>query len=69
MLKKTLDLKGVRTLSNAEQKEIKGGFWGGCQPQLVQCDSDNDCPCGRSCGITVDTPQGPIDFFDVCQFN
>lgn len=66
MLKKTLNLKGVRTLSNAEQKEVKGGFWGGeCAAQLVDCSSDNDCPCGRRCVITMDTPQGPID---LCEF-
>ncbi|WP_299213281.1 hypothetical protein [uncultured Dokdonia sp.] len=68
MLKKTLNLKGVRTLSNNEQKEINGGFWGNCQAQIVICYDDSDCPCGRTCGVTVDSPTGPLNVPDVCQF-
>ncbi len=66
-MKKIINLKGAKKLSTLEQKLISGGFWGGCQPQLIQCDSDQDCPCG-SCGITIDGPNGPINFFDVCAF-
>jgi len=69
-MKKISNLKGAKTLSITEQKLISGGFWGwgGCQPQLIQCDTDNDCPCGP-CGFVVDGgPAGPINFFDVCAF-
>lgn len=71
MLKKTLNLKGVKTLSTSEQKGIKGGYFGGgCNQQiLAQCFSDEDCPCNRSCGVTVNTADGPIFFADVCQFS
>lgn len=68
MLKKTLNLKGVKALSNAEQKEIKGGFWGGCQPQLLQCYDDSDCPfCSAGCGITFEV-NGQVFTENICAF-
>jgi len=74
MLKKTLSLKGVKTLTKTEQKEIKGGYFGGgfgCnQPILAQCFSDSDCPCNRRCGVEIATFPGETVFFnDLCEFN
>jgi len=74
MLKKTLNLNNVKTLTKTEQKEIKGGFWGGgfgCnQPVFAQCFSDNDCPCNRRCGVNVEVTQGEFIFFnDLCEFS
>ena len=68
MLKKTLNLKGVKALSASEQKEIKGGFWGGCQPQLLECYDDSDCPsCSSGCGISFNV-NGETLFANVCAF-
>lgn len=71
MLKKTLHVKGARILTSTEQKEIKGGFGGfGCNQQiLAQCFDDSDCPCNRTCGVSVEVSPGEfIEFADVCQF-
>ena len=69
MLKKTLNLKGVRALSNAEQKEIKGGFWGGCQPQFLFCSDDTDCPfCSLGCGITFEVNGQVFTEPNLCAF-
>ena len=68
MLKKTLNLKGVRTLSTNEQKEIKGGFWGGCQAGLIECYDANDCPsCSTGCGITYEY-NGQVFNYNLCSF-
>jgi len=66
-MKKILDFKGVKKLSTLEQKAISGGFWRGCRPQIVLCESDRDC-CTGKCGIVVDGPNGPINLGDVCAF-
>lgn len=70
MLKKTLHVKGARILTSTEQKEIKGGFGGfGCNQQIfAACFSDEDCPCNRTCGVTIDTVEGPLFISDLCQF-
>jgi len=68
MLKKTLHLKGVKTLTKREQKGISGGFWGGCQPQFIECSSDNDCPfCSSGCGITFEV-NGQVFIENFCRF-
>ena len=68
MLKKTLNVKGVRVLSSLEQKEIKGGFWGGCQAQLLECESNSDCPpCSFGCGISFEV-NGEVFSANVCAF-
>ena len=70
MLKKTLNLKGVKNLTKAEQKEISGGFWGGgCQPMLLECESNNDCPsCSFGCGFNIEFNGQVINFPGVCSF-
>lgn len=66
-MKKIMNLMGAKKLSVLEQKLISGGFWGACQPQIILCESDQDCPCG-SCGIIIDGPSGPINISDICAF-
>lgn len=72
MFKNIKTIKGAKSLSKQEQKSILGGFFGHgeCAQQIFQqCFDDSDCPCNRSCGVTVDGgPQGPITFDDLCQF-
>jgi len=68
MIKKTLNLKDVKALNKTEQKEIIGGHWGsggfGCnQAQLVECESDFDCPCDRRCGLTTNG----FNFPNICE--
>ncbi|WP_075341624.1 hypothetical protein [Tenacibaculum agarivorans] len=66
MKKQILNLGKV--ISKNEQKNIQGGFFG-CQPQLLQCDSDRDCPpCSRGCGITIDLDGDPFFISGVCAF-
>lgn len=68
MLKKTLKVKGARVLSSLEQKEIKGGFWGGCQAQFIECSNDSDCPfCSSGCGITFEV-NGQVFLENFCRF-
>ena len=43
MLKNILNLKGVKTLSKAEQRNVKGGFGPTCNPVQECCHS---CTCG-----------------------
>ena len=55
-------------LSKAEQKLVSGGFWG-CQPQIIQCFSNQDCPfCSSGCGIVVPLPDGSTTTLDICAF-
>ncbi|AXT19967.1 hypothetical protein D7030_02260 [Flavobacteriaceae bacterium AU392] len=65
-------LKLGKALNKAEQKSISGGFWGfGCQPQLLECETDQDCPsCSFGCGRTTTTlPDGTVITFDgICSF-
>ncbi len=57
-----------KVLSKNDQKEINGGFFG-CQPQLLQCDSNSDCPpCSSGCGITINNNGTPIFISGVCAF-
>jgi len=50
MLKKTLNLNGLKTLTKTEQKEIKGGAFGGCPNLFMTCESSSDCPsCAGGC--------------------
>ncbi len=54
-------------ISKKEQKNIQGGF--GCQPQLLLCDSNRDCPpCSSGCGITIDLNGEPFFISGVCAF-
>jgi hypothetical protein len=54
-------------LTKTEQKEITGGFWG-CQPQLLECSDNSDCPpCSFGCGIIFNGPNGPTTI-DICAF-
>ena len=60
-----------KSISRAEQKEINGGFGRrrGCQAQLIQCESDFDCPsCSAGCGIVINKPNGPISLGNICAF-
>lgn len=55
-------------LSKQEQQEINGGFFG-CQPQLIQCNDNSDCPpCSFGCGIPITLPDGSVIIADVCAF-
>jgi len=57
-----------KTLSRSEQKEINGGFWGGCQAGFFECKTDRDC-CNFRCGGTIDGgPAGPISVDGWCNF-
>lgn len=57
-----------KELSKKDQKEINGGFFG-CQPQLLQCDSESDCPpCSTGCGLTIDNNGTPLYISGICAF-
>ena len=60
-----LNLKDARILSKEDQKTIHGGFFG-CQPQIIECNSDSDCPCS-SCGITFSN-NGVEYFVDISAY-
>ena len=71
MFKNIKAIKGVKSLTKGEQKTISGGFFGfGCQPQILECNSDSDCPfCSQGCGIEITLPDGEILNIDgVCAF-
>lgn len=70
MLKNITTLKGAKSLTKREQKTITGGFFGfGCQAQLLECYSDQDCPsCSSGCGVTIDFGNGNTETFNICAF-
>ncbi|MDY8136198.1 hypothetical protein [Aquimarina sp. 2201CG5-10] len=67
MKKNILNLNGVKILRKEEQKFVNGGGFGfGCQPQIIQCNSDRDCPC-TPCGVTINA-NGVDYFLDICAY-
>lgn len=57
-----------KVISKNDQKNIQGGFFG-CQPQILDCSSDSDCPpCSKGCGFTIDNNGTPIVIPGVCAF-